>query len=269
VATQELKDLIDDFRLYPEDPLTAANLGAAILPPDALPPDGGRIYVIPTGALLRVPIAALIVNGQRVLDRHEISYAPGVTGLAFDRDPTRASGGQPAVVIADSRLVVHSNDAELSAVIAATRAVARLGRQATTTSFREAGNANVLHLIAHSGVNARGGYLSLDDDQEVTAADILQWGVRPRLVVLLTCASAATRRSEMWGSLAAAFLAAGSEHVVATLAGVPTEDASTFAVAFYRHGGVDDPVGAVARAQRDLARVMPVAKWSQYVVTGP
>lgn len=269
VGTQELGDLVDDFRLHPEDPLAGANLGAAILPADALPAEGGRIYVVPTGALLRVPVAPLVVSGQRVIDHHEVSYAPGVTSVAFDRPPTRASGGLPAVVIADSRLVVNSNDVEVSAVMAATGAVARLGRQATTKSFRDAGNANLLHLIAHSGVNARGGYLSLDDDQEVTATDILGWGMRPRLVVLLTCASAATPRNEMWGSLAAAFLAAGSEHVVATLSAVPTEDASTFALAFYRNGGVEDPVRAVARAQRELAATMPVGKWSQYVVTGP
>lgn len=269
VGARELDALVADFRFDPEDPLAASNLGAAILPPDALPADGGRIYVVPTGALLRVPIAALLVNGQRVVDRHEVSYVPGLTSLAFDRQPTRASGGQPAVVIADSRLVVHPNDAELSVVIGTTGAKAYLGRQAKTKAFKSAGNANLLHLIAHSGVNARGGYLSLDDDQEVTATDILDWGLRPRLVVLLTCASAATPRNEMWGSLAAAFLAAGSEHVVATLSGVPTEDASTFAVAFYRHGGMKDPVGAVARAQRHLAGIMPVGKWSQYVVSGP
>jgi CHAT domain-containing protein len=86
--------------------------------------------------------------------------------------------------------------------------------------------------------------------------------------VLLTCASAGTTRTEMWGSLAAAFLAAGSEHVVATLTGVPNDQASAFAVVFYRNGGAIDPVAGLSRAQREMARTRPVAEWSPFIVAG-
>ena len=113
----------------------------------------------------------------------------------------------------------------------------------------------------------RGSYLALADGQ-VTAADILAWRVGPRLVVLPTCASAATIRTEMWDSLAAAFLAAGSQHVVATLASVQDRVAADFTQKFYRANGLRDPVGGVTRALREMARRYPVADWSPFVVAG-
>ncbi|HKE13217.1 MAG TPA: CHAT domain-containing protein, partial [Kofleriaceae bacterium] len=80
--------------------------------------------------------------------------------------------------------------------------------------------------------------------------------------------SAETFRQEMWDSLAAAFVAAGSEHVVATLASVKDQDAAEFTRLFYRANGVSDPVGATARAQRVMALYLGVAAWSAFVVAG-
>ena len=269
VSVEDLARMVGDLRGGPDGELLAAeDLGAALLPADALPAAPGRIHVVPSGILLKVPFSALVVAGVRVLDHFEVAYAPSVTSLAVDGRLGDESDGR-AVVMADRRLIVRPDDRELTAVVKATGATQYLDREATTATFRAAAHSELLHLITHSGVNPREGYLALDDDQEVTAADILSWRVRPRLVVLPTCASATTRRTEMWGSLAAAFLAAGSQHVVATLMAVPNDDASAFSEAFYRLGGARDPVGGLARAQRELSSTRPVADWSPYIVVGP
>ena len=73
----------------------------------------------------------------------------------------------------------------------------------------------------------------------------------------------------MWDSLAAAFLAAGSVHVVATLSSVEDAAAAEFTRLFYRGGGAQDPVGATIRAQRVMARAHKVDDWSAFVVVGP
>ncbi|HTE52258.1 MAG TPA: CHAT domain-containing protein [Kofleriaceae bacterium] len=268
VEVGELERMESELRAHPDDDWAAAELGAALLPADALPAQPGRVHIVPTGVLVKVPFAALKVAGERVLDHYDVAYAPSVASLAVSR-PARADGGERSAVLADRRLGLRADDRELRAVIDATGAVAYLDAEATTAALRRAARAPVLHVISHSGVNSRGGFLALEDDQEVTAADIVSWGLRPGLVVLFTCASAGTTSTEMWGSLAAAFLAGGSEHVVATLTGVRDDDASAFAVTFYRNGGAVDPVAGLARAQREMARTRPVSEWSPYIVAGP
>ncbi|HYU14557.1 MAG TPA: CHAT domain-containing protein, partial [Candidatus Acidoferrum sp.] len=266
IELERLDRLIDDFRARPDDGAAAAALGAALLPPDALPATPGRLHVVPTGPLMRVAFAALEVGGERLVERHEIAYLPSVTGLAAMADERGESAG-PGVVIADSRSDLRSAARELDAVVARTGATPRTGAEATPEAFRAAATAPLLHVISHSGLDRRGGYLLLGD-RKVTAAEILDWRIRPHLAVLPTCASAATVRSEMWDSLAAAFLAAGSAHVVATLASVEDQVAADFTLLFYLHGGLRDPVGATARAQREMARTHRVAAWSAFVAAG-
>ena len=168
-------------------------------------------------------------------------------------------------VVADTRSDLKHAAIESRFVVQHTGATPRLGVNATVSALWAAADRPPLHVIAHSGVGMRGGYSALAYGQ-VTAADILAWRVGPRLVVLPTCASAATIRTEMWGSLAAAFLAAGSQHVVATLTSVQDRVAADFTRQFYRANGLRDPVGGVTRALREMSRRYPVADWSPFVV---
>jgi hypothetical protein len=266
VDLEQLEWLIDDFRIRPDDPRTAEALGNALLPHESLPSPPARIHIVPMGPLLRVPFAALRVSGERLLDRYEVTYAPSVTGLAAMTAERNAPVG-PGLVVADTRSDLKHAGIESRFVAENTGAAPRLGADATVAALRAAADQPLLHVIAHSGLGLRGGYLALEDGQ-VTAADVLAWRVDPRLVVLPTCASAATRRSEMWDSLAAAFLAAGSQHVVATLTSVQDRVAMDFTREFYRANGLHDPVGGVTRALREMARRYPVSDWSPFVVAG-
>jgi CHAT domain-containing protein len=72
----------------------------------------------------------------------------------------------------------------------------------------------------------------------------------------------------MWGSLAAAFLAAGSSDVVATLFSVEDPTAAEFTALFYGAGGERDPVAATAAAQRTMATHLSASAWSAFTVVG-
>jgi CHAT domain-containing protein len=140
------------------------------------------------------------------------------------------------------------------------------GDRATIAALRGAARARVLHVAAHGGLNAGGAYLSLADG-EVTSTDIVTWRLAPRLVVLASCASGARPSGSMWGALGGAFLAAGSEAVIATLWSVEDQATAALVRAFYAAGGAEDPVRALAVAQREAitAGASP-RQWSSFVV---
>jgi CHAT domain-containing protein len=205
--------------------------------------------------------------GRRVVSDHDVVYVPSATGLArLATTATRSSSAR--ILLHDARNNLPHGGEEANAVISLVDAIQKTGSDATIAALRAAENAALLHVIGHSGVDHDGGYLVLADGH-VTAADIVGWGVRPRLVVLPTCASAATSKHDMWGSLAVAFLAAGSANVVATLFSVEDAHAVAFTKAFYAHQGSRDPVGAVSAAQREMiANRLSTSVWSAFVVVG-
>jgi tetratricopeptide (TPR) repeat protein len=267
VPVGELATMIDDWLGNPDDPALAERLGNALLPAGALPAGGGRVAIVPVGPLLRLPFAALRPGGARVLDRYDLVYAPSLVAMTAEATRERRARATSAVVIADARRDLGAAASEAEVVRGATDADVRSGAEATIAVLRAAADADLLHVISHSGVSHEGGYLVLADG-EVSASQILEWKLRPRIAVLPTCASASTVHGEMWGSLAAAFLAAGSEHVVATLASVDDRLAAELVAAFYANGGARDPVTALARAQRLLARSHSTAEWSAFLVAG-
>jgi CHAT domain-containing protein len=102
----------------------------------------------------------------------------------------------------------------------------------------------------------------------VPALELPARRVAPSLAVLTACAAAASADPELAGSLAAGFLAAGSQHVVATLTAISDFEAIHIATDFYRAGGVADPARALARVQSQLAKT-DNTEWPKFVVFGP
>jgi CHAT domain-containing protein len=146
--------------------------------------------------------------------------------------------------------------------------VPRHGAQATRHVLREASRSSVLHVATHAGHDALGPWLELADGR-VHADAILDMQARPDLVVLATCLSAARPGDTMWGSLGAAFLAAGSQAVLATLWSVDDALTRRFVLRFYREGGASEPVEALARTQRAfIAAGEPASVWSPFVILG-
>jgi CHAT domain-containing protein len=104
-------------------------------------------------------------------------------------------------------------------------------------------------------------------DREVSALEIAARRQGPSLVFLSACESGSSESSALSGSLAAAFLAAGSQQVVATLRPVDDQRAQNLSTEFYRAGGVQDPVKALALVQARLSRTEDL-EWPQYTVFG-
>jgi tetratricopeptide (TPR) repeat protein len=267
VDLANLERLVDDFLANQDDPRSAEALGVALIPPEVLAAAPPRFHIIPDGPLLRVPFAALVVAGSRLVEHHDVVYAPSATGLAALSTGAAAPTSGP-VVFSDARNnLLHSRD-ETKAVVDATHAEVLIGAMATAAALREAGGASLLHIVGHSGVSRDGGFLLLADGQ-VSAAQILSWHIHPALVILSSCASAATERRDMWGSLAAAFVAAGSRDVVATLSSVEDIHATEFTRLFYEHHGDRDPAAVVATVQRLMIDAhRPAAAWAAFAVVG-
>jgi CHAT domain-containing protein len=125
----------------------------------------------------------------------------------------------------------------------------------------------VLHIAAHGKMGTDGVSLVLTDG-EVPALELPVRHVAPSLAVLTACDAATSEDPELAGSLAAGFLGAGSQHVIATLTGISDRGAVEIATGFYRAGGVADPARALAKVQSDLAKTGN-EEWPRFVVFGP
>ena len=76
-------------------------------------------------------------------------------------------------------------------------------------------------------------------------------------MVLASCESATATDEGGWGSLAAAFLHAGSERVIASDRAVDDEEAQALMRGFYAASGVRDPARALGVSQAARAAALP------------
>lgn len=271
VSREGLEALVGAWVTDPDQPELAERLGALLVPEQALPPPGERLYLVADSALGSLSFAALTRGGRFLVEDHPVAYVPGLTALAGR--PAAAAAGKAAAL--DAPVVLGDPAGDLPGAVEEARQVAallsvapRLGPAATGQALRQAAGARVLHLATHAGLGAAGPWLALADG-EVRPATLLSWRVAPRLAVVASCRSAARPGRGLAGSLGAAFLAAGSEAVLATLGSVPDEAARSMVVEFYQQGGIEDPAAALARVQRSsIAAGGRPSLWAQFVILG-
>lgn len=254
--------LIDRLAADLDDDAAARELGARLIP-KAIGAGDQPLFVVPTGRFLGLAYAALRRGEERLIDQRPVVLAPSLRSFA-----TRPLVAQPSgsLVIADADGSLPAAREEASEVARRIGTTPRTGSSATR-ALLGGGSFEVLHLGVHSGLDAEGAWLSLHDGRW-TSRDVLGSKLHAEVVVLASCASASTRREELWGSLAAAFLANGSGAVIATLGSVDDRDARALVGALYRHDLESDPARALAAAQRDLARSLPPRRWASFVVYG-
>lgn len=262
-----IRQMADRFLAHPEDAGVAGQLGETLLPLEALPKQGQTVYVIADGILGNLPFAALRRAGRYLAEDHPVSLLPSLNALAaLESRGAKAPG--PPVVLSDPR-------GDLPAAAMEGRAVARLlagslraADAATSGELARAANARILHLATHTGLSARGPWLLLAD-RRLEASEIVTRRIGPRLVVLASCASGVRPGRQMWGSMGAAFLAAGSRAVLASLWSVEDRQTHEFVLRFYTEGGASDPAGALARAQRvAIGRGQSPTLWAPFVLFG-
>ncbi len=274
-ALADVSPWVDRLRQNPDDAQAAAELGTHLFPAPAKAAlasrkgDARAVAVAGNGAVARLPFAALKVDGQYLAERVVLCGVPSLTALrAIRASQKQGPSGTEPVVLADAGGDLPAARAEAALLRERLHARALLGAEATRAAFLAAANASLLHLAVHSGLSPRGAWLSLAGGN-VWADEVLDARVRPRTVVLSSCASAATARDEMWGSLAAAFLAAGTRTVIASLWSVNDEDTRRFMEELYRSSPSFNPAAALARAQRALIRDgLPPSRWAAFLAVG-
>jgi tetratricopeptide (TPR) repeat protein len=250
------------FILAPGD--LAANLraAAALLPPD-LSSSGEPLYIVATGPLADVPFAALRWQRRYLVDDRPIARLPGLAAL---RAPVSTSD-ERALVIGDSRGDLPEAAREVRKLAAAMGVTASVGAAASRHMLASARGARLLHIAVHGAATSAGRALVLADGN-LTAADVLDAGLDPQLVVLSGCATAASDDAESWDGFPSAFLAAGSRYVVATLRSVDDVAAARVIEAYYAQPAALDPIERLAAAQRQLASSLPVAAWASFAAWG-
>jgi tetratricopeptide (TPR) repeat protein len=260
-------DRIRDFNAAPTDPRLGRELGEALLPDRVFRTTRDTLRVVLDGPLERLPIAALRHGDQLLIAARPIVQPARLSQLACAR-PT--AGPRKPVIVADAEPDTDHQlpDARREAQELAARlgTTAAIGNVATAAALWSAGPGTLLHVAVHGDIDANGGYLALHD-QRVYALDILARRAAPELVVLSACMSAQSPSRELAGSLASAFLAAGSTQVVATLRAVSDAGAREVTSKFYARGGATDPVRALASVQAELANGNN-ADWPSFAVFG-
>ena len=261
---EALQNKIDALKRALGDLALAAELGDQVLPEDTFDHPGETLHVLLDGSIAGWPLPALARNRRRLIAVRplvRVQQLPEIPCIA----PTRSGHN---TVLGDS--TGDLADAEREAREVATRldTTPVLGAAATSNALFAATGDSVLHLALHADVDASGSTLRLAD-QRVYAPEISARGLGPSLVVLLACKSAQAMDGEQAGSLATAFLAAGSAQVVATLRDIEDLKTPELARRFYAAGGVRDPVRALAKVQAELSE--PAANnrdWPYFAVFG-
>ncbi len=250
---KEVEALLADL----DDQARAARLADWLLPPK-LPP---VLHVVPGAGLGRLPFEILRREGPVVRDT-VIAYVPAMGAVAplWAAEPSAG----PALVIGDPLGDLPAARQELAAVGARLGVSPRMGPAATLDALR--GGGGLIHLATHAGVGATGAWLQVAGAR-IGPDEVLRWRLRPRLIVLASCASGASARGGLWGSMGAAFVAAGAQSVLATLWSVDDATTAEFVRAFYAEGGAERPAHALAKVKRAWLQ-KPVKTWAPYVVFG-
>jgi tetratricopeptide (TPR) repeat protein len=266
-AAAEIRDLGGRFLAHPEDASVAERLGRLLLPPGSLPEKGRGVYIVADGILGNLPFAALRRDGRYLVEDHVIVLVPSLSALAV-LEGHRTGNLTPPLVLADPQGDLAGARSEAITVAKLLGGTALTADKATAGELGRGSRSRTLHLATHTGSGASGPWLQLAD-RRIGSSEVVAKGISPRLVVLASCSSGVRPGRQMWGSLGAAFLAAGSRAVLASLWSIEDLRAREFVLSFYREGGAADPSGALARAQRvAIARGVSPLYWGPFVLFG-
>ncbi len=266
VDTAEIDDLLE--RLHKEviqarkpsrKPETWSRIGEALMTP-ALERLGdlSLLYVVPLGGLHSVPWHASSVDGEPLLNRVPLAYAPTVAAaVRLSRPVPRHFPPRSALVVGDPcRNLTHgaTEAMEVAARLEATECL--LGADATVAEVRrQMQDKEWVHLAAHA-------HYSPDDplasgislaDGTLNARQLVD-GTAPKTVVVSACESGRQLPApgdELWG-LGRALLYAGTDTAVLSLWRVADQVSKELMSHFYeRLEAEEDKSARAARALRE------------------
>jgi hypothetical protein len=256
---RELERLAEELETRPDEASEAAHLlGAALVPEDAL--DGPPLSLLLIGPVARTPLAALRHDDELVVAR-----VPLVRVLGLLPRPPVLTARTGVAILGDARGDLPAARDEARWVGEHFHVRPSLAGAASRDALDAARGTDLLHVAGHADSLVSGAVLRLADG-DLNARDIAEMLPGPRVVVLASCGAAAARDDGGWGSLAAAFLAAGSDFVVASPWAVDDEQTRRLVEAFYAHGGEKDPATALAAAQVELSATTAARAWAGFTV---
>jgi CHAT domain-containing protein len=253
-----------------------------------------RLIIVPDGALWELPFQALInsTSGKYLVEESEISYAPSLGVLSATKSQAAAKISRNLVAFANSTRKDSAPlpEAEREATdIGKLYAPASIFIKTAATESRvkaEAAQAKVLHLAVHGQIDQTNPFESAllfapetGDDGRLTVTEILRMNLPGSLVVLSSCdtSNGQVLSGEGLLSLSWAFLASGSQSVVAAQWAVEEKATADLMVNFHRAVLADaknEAASALRAAQTEaLKRPAPLNHpfyWSAFVaVEGP
>lgn len=258
-----LHNKLESFSTTPTDPRSADELGTLILPPDLVRKTTEPLYVVLDAPFAALPIVALRRGGQPLIAARPVLRTPRFPVVSACRPRPDGSG---ALVLADAAGDLPDARRESSLVATQLGTTPLVGAAATSTALFAARSEPIVHIAVHADVDSGGGVLKLHD-REVSAAEISANKLGPARVVLSACSTARSWDPELASSLSTAFLAGGSDQVVATLR--PVSDAGALALTrqFYDADGARNPIRALASIQAELAKG-DNKEWPNFAVFG-
>ena len=260
----------------PENKLARRIYEQLWMPIEAQIPKNATVTVIPDGALGAFPFDALVdAQGQRLVERHAIAYAPSATvlgllhatsvgrsgrGIVALGDPASdlplprlAASGREAQAVADfydarRRVVLRGEAAELGALLAAQPGPDEPALRA-------------LHLACHGLIDGRSPRLSglaLAGSTRLDVETLFRTKLRADVAVCSACRTAGgvVQRGEGVIGLTRGFFYAGVPRVV--VSAWPVSDAGTLPLMTALHRGIgaerQEPVEALRNAKRAALR---------------
>lgn len=221
------------------------------------------MYVSPHGPLHNTPFAAL-GEDQRLVQTHDVSVVPALHLL--DQKPAwDTSWKETPLIVGDPSGDLRAAAREAKTIAAKfDKSILLLGAEATKEELsNRLSEASLLHLACHAKFDFEDPFNSgvelaspASGVELLSLAEIFRLEHVPKLVVLSACETrlAALSLADDPIGVASAFLIAGAETVVASL--WPVSDSLTAELMRSFYGALETmtPIGALARAQRELDR---------------
>jgi CHAT domain-containing protein len=239
---------------------------------------GDRLITVASGALGRVPFAALYDTGRRrwLAEDHAILQAPSAAALVALRSRPRGGAPTRVSVLAPQPGALPGTVKEAVVVARAFDSAPLLGPAATEARLRRAlAEPGLVHVATHGLLNERNPMFSRIElypvsrdgrnDGRLEVHELFALRLASDLVFLSGCETARVASlspyegGDEYSGLAQALQHAGIRNVIATGWRIEDQAAAHFAERFYDHLRGAAPAQALAATQRDFLRS---GRWS-------
>ncbi len=257
---ETVRGWIDALRGAIDDRATAGRLGDALFPAGTIP--AGPAGEAPIVVMLDRELSDVALAGLRVDGKYLVERAPIVEVLAPDLlfAPVPGRHWRPAIAVGDPLGDLAAAAREVRAAAGMTGGRAYVGAEATRAAVMAGSDAFLLHVATHAS-QASGEAAFLLHDGALPTNEIVAQRIAPRLAVIATCRSQVD--DDPAGSLVAAFLAAGAPGIIGVKRSLDDSDGAALMTDLYRLHGAEDPVRALALAQRAaIAANRPPGAWA-------